>query len=118
VKRKTPLRAKGKSRFPKRRNADYLAWISTLPCLLLHRGEVCRVTVEQLPDGRWRRSDPAHIKSRGAGGDDIGNTIPLCQRHHREQHDIGITSFAEKYGLDLTDEATRLAAEWTAHHGA
>jgi hypothetical protein len=43
-------------------------------------------------------SDPAHIQSRGAGGDDTDqNVMPLCRRHHTEQGQIGITTFANKY---------------------
>jgi hypothetical protein len=33
-----------------------------------------------------RESDPAHIKTRGAGGNDVhDNIIPLCREHHTEQ---------------------------------
>lgn len=43
-------------------------------------------------------SDPAHIRSRGAGGGDYHwNVMPLCRIHHIEQHKIGWTAFAEKY---------------------
>lgn len=42
-------------------------------------------------------SDPAHIKSRGAGGDDIpDNLIALCRQHHSEQHQRGWVRFAEE----------------------
>ena len=39
-------------------------------------------------------SDPAHVKSRGAGGHAFldngqGNIIPLCRRCHTEQHAKG-----------------------------
>jgi|WetSurMetagenome_2_1015567.scaffolds.fasta_scaffold147530_4 hypothetical protein len=43
-------------------------------------------------------SDPAHIRSRGAGGDDIEeNLLPLCRRHHQEQHFCGMVSFVRRY---------------------
>jgi predicted restriction endonuclease len=33
------------------------------------------------------KSDPAHIRSVGAGGDDTGdNLLSLCRLHHRLQH--------------------------------
>jgi len=42
--------------------------------------------------------DQAHIKSRGSGGcDDSWNVIPLCRKHHSEQHQIGWYRFAFKY---------------------
>lgn len=42
--------------------------------------------------------DRAHIRSRGAGGTwDEDNIMMLCRLHHREQHSIGIVTFALKY---------------------
>lgn len=35
-------------------------------------------------------------------------TFPGCATHHREQHSIGETSFAKKYGLDLRKIARAL----------
>ena len=49
--------------------------------------------------------DVAHVRSRGSGGgDEPENVMPLCHRHHMEQHTIGIKSFAEKYDLPITFE--------------
>lgn len=43
-------------------------------------------------------SDPHHIKSRGAGGDDIpSNLISLCRAHHTQIHKIGAETFFAKY---------------------
>lgn len=43
-------------------------------------------------------SDPAHIKSRGAGGDDTAdNLLPLCRPCHRIQHQYGWYEFAVVY---------------------
>lgn len=42
--------------------------------------------------------DPAHIKARGSGGDDIeDNIIDFCRQHHSEQHSLGWARFAKKY---------------------
>lgn len=42
-------------------------------------------------------SDPAHIKSRGAGGgDECWNVIPLCRGDHQAQHRMGWVTFARK----------------------
>ncbi len=43
-------------------------------------------------------SDPAHIKSRGAGGPDaMFNLMPLCRTHHTQSHRLGWASFASRY---------------------
>jgi hypothetical protein len=55
-------------------------------------------------------SEPAHVKSRGAGGGRF-DIVPLCHAHHREQHSRGIRTFAKLYGLDLRLEADRVALE-------
>lgn len=43
-------------------------------------------------------TDPAHIKSRGSGGDDSWeNVIPLCRSCHRLQHAVGICRFVRTH---------------------
>lgn len=43
-------------------------------------------------------SDPAHIKSRGAGGpDDPQNIVSLCREHHSMQHQYGHIRMMEKF---------------------
>lgn len=73
------------AKFPKnvrKRDKKLLREVKGRPCLICFK----------------RPTDPAHIQSRGAGGDDSeANVIPLCRAHHREQHRIGIKSFTEKY---------------------
>lgn len=45
-----------------------------------------------------QKADPHHIKSRGAGGNDVDwNLIPLCRFHHTEVHKIGLSLFQNKY---------------------
>ena len=82
-------------RFKHRRNPEYTDWIRSLPCLL------CGGTAEV-----------AHVRSRGAGGDDIGNTVPLCHAHHRQQHQVGIKSFQLQWGVDLQAHANWYADQW------
>jgi hypothetical protein len=81
---------------------NYREWIRMQPCLV-NKGLPCRVNGLR---------HPHHVKTRGAGGKDAQNLVPLCVVHHQELHDTGRTSFETKYGLDLRVHAERL---W-AHH--
>lgn len=40
-----------------------------------------------------------HVKSRGSGGKDEFNLVPLCFNHHTEIHQIGREAFERKYSL-------------------
>lgn len=51
-------------------------------------------------------SDPHHIKTRGAGGqNELRNIIPLCRICHTKIHQIGIKSAVEKYNLPISWES-------------
>lgn len=90
-----PIKKRGGSRFPKRRDYDYQSWIRQKPCI------ICGTTPV----------DGAHVKTKGSGGDDVGNMVPLCRTHHMEQegrtrefekrHQISLSllarGFANKY---------------------
>lgn len=70
--------------FPKKKrikNRKVLDEASSAPCI------IC-----------FAKADPAHIRSRGAGGDDENsNLLALCRAHHTEQHAIGFVRFTEKH---------------------
>lgn len=72
-------------------------WLRLLACVV-HRN--CAGPVEA-----------HHVKTRGAGGmsKDI---VSLCQRHHREFHDVGRLTFVERHGVDLYEEARHLEVIW------
>lgn len=109
IKRKPVARRSGKpKRFASLRSPEYCAWIRSLSCVLLWRTDPGR-------DGCCGRTEAAHVKSRGAGGADVGNVVPLCVRHHREQHAIGIKSFERKYTLSLAEQALGYKDMW--HRG-
>jgi hypothetical protein len=95
-----PKVRKQRKRFAARRLPEYMAWIHTQPCVLLDaRG------------GNYHRCGPVegcHVKSRGAGGDDAGNLVSMCQHGHRAQHRLGTRTFEEVWGVDLKAEAARL----------
>ena len=97
MKRTAKLKVKGKARFPKGVDEAYRAWIREQPCCV----PLCVETVIRRAVGTWHGSEAAHVRSRGAGGADDGNLLPLCHTHHCEQHRIGIKSFAAKHGVDL-----------------
>lgn len=51
----------------------------------------------------WKKPvDPAHIQTRGSGGDDVEeNLMALCRLHHIEQHQIGWFKMKNRYiGVD------------------
>jgi len=107
LKGRKPLKRRGKPRFKKGRDEAFLTWIRLLSCTV-GAGDYC---------GSWpgyRLIEAAHVRSRGAGGADVGNVVPLCTIHHAELHRTGIRSFEEKYGVDLRVEAERLAREYDA----
>lgn len=42
--------------------------------------------------------DPAHVKSKGSGGDDVWwNRLHYCRVHHTEQHSKGHAYMMDKY---------------------
>lgn len=56
----------------------------------------------------FRVSDPHHVKTRGAGGIDADNLVPLCRYHHDEVGRIGSISFQVQYNIDLGAVAKRV----------
>lgn len=94
-KRKAKLRAEQFGEDGKRE------WIIGLPCIVCGRSP----------------SEPAHAKSRGAGGTSE-HLLPMCHRHHREQHMMGVTSFGVVHGVDLMAEAEHYHKAWILRRGA
>ena len=91
-------------KFPKNVDELYRVWVRMLPCAVyLASGRACE---------SWWRVHAAHIKSRGAGGPDRQNLVPLCAAHHALQHDIGIRSFQKRYGVDLKKIAHALTEQY------
>lgn len=69
------------------KDQDFLDHIKTLPCL------ACR------PGSQIHQTDPDHITTKGAGGDDVPENVwPLCREHHTERHKIGLLTMVRKYG--------------------
>ncbi len=77
MERKTPLRARGGSLFPKRRDRSYTEWIKTLPCVLFGK-------LDHVCDGPI---DPCHVfRTRACAAYDRGEVVPGCRfGMHRKQ---------------------------------
>ena len=81
----------------------HLAWI---------RGHMCCV-----PGCDAQKIEAHHIR-KGLPADESGGTsmkphdkwtVPLCQAHHAEAHNLGADTFDSKYGFRLIDIATEAA---------
>lgn len=89
--------------FPKPKTArseKYLRWIRTHKCLVFHD---CRGPVQA-----------AHLNGKRGMGIKTSDffAVPLCDRHHKQQHTLGIATFAERYRLDLWRECAELMEAW------
>jgi|SRR3990172_4190994 len=74
-------------------------WTRQQPCLCCEPGKQSTPT------------ESAHVHTKRNAGDDH-NLIPLCGEHHKQQHAIGVVSFASMHGKDLEAEASRY---WDAY---
>lgn len=72
------------------RDRERMTHCASLPCI------ACLVTGRR----QESRTQADHIKTRGAGGKEVGNLWPLCAYHHDERHRLGLTSFEAMYHLD------------------
>lgn len=83
-----------RQRDPRQKDARHLDFIRSLPCCICggidteaahirteHRGHGKRYTgMAEKPADKW--------------------TVPLCNKHHREQHTMNEMAFWKKYGID------------------
>lgn len=94
-----PKPKKQKPRFHRLRLPKYQAWIRGQRCLLY-----AGFFEADLPLC-WGHMEADHVRTRGAGGPDAGNLVPLCTVHHSLKHSMGIKSFSQAIGKDLAMEA-------------
>jgi len=62
--------------------------------------------------------EPAHLKSKGAGGDDFCNIVPLHHNVHVYQHAHGWEAFEREYGVTLDElraKAIEYILEWLVY---
>lgn len=73
-----------------------LEQVRKLPCLACASYKP-NDALESIHDGT-ARSHAHHVRTRGAGGDDVPeNLLPLCHEHHMEIHRIGNSGMRKRY---------------------
>jgi hypothetical protein len=76
-----------------------VAFVKSLPCVVRHCGD-------------WRIEN-AHTETGGMGRKADASTIaPICQRHHRELHQVGTHTFQAVHRVDLAACAAATDAAW------
>lgn len=99
MKRRKPIPRKRKT--PRRNvvaNTDegFREFVRRCRCVACSDEALRQATPPEMPS----KSEACHIKARRNNAD-AANLVPLCRRHHQEQHTTGILSFQQKYFLDL-----------------
>lgn len=83
-----------------RRDPEHLAWIRRQPCCVAfcNNGDV----------------QAHHLRTAANSGTGLKppdlEVVPLCGDHHRELHDVGRLTFANKYSINLEAWAIFLAS--------
>lgn len=81
---------------PRDRDNSYLNWIRQQPCCIPGCGNDVNVEAAHLRSGSLDDDKPA------AGGQQKSDdkwALPLCGRHHREQHTMNEREFWSSYGI-------------------
>lgn len=113
IKRVEKPRAK-KERFEAKKNTELRDFVRLGVCVAcgaaMLRGEA---TEQRYP------TEVAHVKSKGSGGGDWDNVVPLCSLHHRQLHQVGTRSFEYKHQIRLKVAARHYTARFVAEkkHG-
>jgi hypothetical protein len=82
-------------RQPRRRNQEYLGYIRTLPCAICGDTtsvEAAHLRIGSINDGKRYTGMAEKSSDKWA--------VPLCGRHHRQQHDMNEREFWASYGID------------------
>lgn len=97
---------------------EYRQWVGMVRCIACQKsGGKDKLGNIVEPVGTYETeifkvSDAHHVVSRGAGGPDSENVVPLCRFHHGETHKIGKTTFQINYGINFTDFAKFLTEQY------
>jgi hypothetical protein len=106
VKIRAKLKAVNKERAAKKAESegydpDYLDWIRTQPCII--SGRRSGDSPRHVSGDFWLHPaviEAAHMKAGRTEGTDM-TALPVASELHKEQHRLGIKSWAKKYNLDL-----------------
>lgn len=95
------------SRFPKRRDRAFIAWIHEFPCA------ICVAMGHQ----QITPTEAEHLVERARGGYDKGDVFPTCGEHRELRHvQWGPKTFERRmldhFGLDLKALCARLAQQY------
>lgn len=103
------------------RSLKYLAWIRTLPCLVLSES-----TFVLSNGGKGRRNCSGSIEAAHSGEHGLGTksndiwAIPLCESHHRHDNigldSIGPLRFEAVYNVDIKAIQLELIARYVNLH--
>ena len=93
-------------RNPRQKNNKHLAFIRRLPCLICGNDT-------QTEAAHIRYGDPTIAKQAAGLGQKPHDmfTVPLCNKHHREQHNFGEQKWWELRAIDPVKTALALYAE-------
>lgn len=84
-----------RQRQPRERNERHLDYIRSLPCCICKDDtgtEAAHIRTASLENGKLHTGMAEKPSDKWA--------VPLCNKHHREQHSISEMDFWTKYGID------------------
>lgn len=90
----------------------YHKFTQTLECWVAKSSPIKHVCRRLDPDRPL--IDGHHDRTRGAGGLDYGNELPLCQWMHHEIHQLGRKKFEERFRVSVTAGLAWTKAMWHA----
>jgi hypothetical protein len=98
------------NRQPRRHFERHLDQIRQCPCVVCHDDTSTEASHVRMPSPRAGKRN----SGKGEKPDDV-YVVPLCGRHHREQHEIGEREFWASVRIDPIFTALALWS-WTGNH--
>lgn len=92
-----------RQRQPRQHDNRHLDFIRSLPCICCGDNTTTEAAHARFASPQWGK----RYVGKGEKPDDRW-TLPLCGKHHREQHDIGELRFWDKYKIDPIKAALAL----------
>lgn len=91
------------------RAPGYLQWLRGRPCLLVAKGGC---------DGKIVAAHVDYAGDKGMGRKVADmHAVPMCNEHHRNQHNWGWDTFEANFGMKPGDTLMAAEAFWTAWPG-